>query len=892
MKELEKNYTPHTVEDKIYKKWLDKGWFHAEVDYSRKPYTIVIPPPNITGQLHVGHALNTILQDILIRTKRMQGYNALWVPGTDHASISTEVRIVNSMAAEGLTKESIGRETFLKRAWQWRAEYGGRILQQFKKLGLSCDWERERFTMDEGLSRAVTEVFIRLYEKGLIYQGEKLINWCPKCRTTISDAEVSHEDMEGAFYHMKYRIKGTDECLQFATTRPETALGDTALAVNPLDGRYAKYVGQTVIVPIVNREIPVIADEYVDMDFGTGVVKITPAHDPNDFEVGERHNLPRVNIMNDDGTLNENAGELAGLDRYEARAEIIRRFKALGLFVREEKLNHAVGVHERCNEVVEPLVKVQWFVKMRDLAQPAMEVYKNGQLRIVPERFGKIYAHWLENIRDWCISRQLWWGHRIPAYYCERCGHVEVADAWPRPGSSGPECVKCGGSQFRQDEDTLDTWFSSALWPFSTLGWPDNTPELQYFYPTDVLVTAYEIIFFWVVRMVFSGLEQMGRPPFRDVLIHGIVRDAQGRKMSKSLDNGVDPLEIIEKYGADALRFTLVAGTALGSDSRFSEERVENNRNFLNKIWNAARFILMHLDEGSRTGGRGAPLQPEDKWILSRVNSVIKEVTDHIELYDLGMALQKVQDFIWDEFCDWYIEMVKPRLYNHEDPSRETALATLLDVLADALRLLHPFLPFITEEIFTSIQTEEETIMLSAWPQYRPERSFPQEEREIGLIKEVVKNIRNVRANMNVAPSRKVTLIIAIESGQTQLASAENLQAVFESGRMFLGMLAGAGEVAVRTDPEVPPASVPIVFPGGTVYIPLSDLVDIDKEIARLTKERGKLETELTRIDAKLASNGFIEKAPPAVIDGERQKREKYAAMLRQVQEQLAGMAK
>ena len=706
-KELAKNYDPSIVEDRIYQNWLDKGYFHAEVDKTKKPFTIVIPPPNITGHLHMGHALDNTMQDILIRWKRMQGYNALWVPGTDHAAISTEVKIVNKMREEGLTKEDIGREGFLKRAWAWKEEYGSTILNQLKKLGSSCDWERERFTMDAGLSDAVLTVFCKLYEKGYIYQGEKLINWCPTCQTTISDAEVEHEDKQGGFWHIKYPIKGTDRFLEFATTRPETMLGDTAIAVHPDDERYKDIVGKVCVVPFVNREIPIIADEYVDMEFGTGVVKITPAHDPNDFEVGERHNLPKINILNDDGTINANGGKFEGMDRYDARKQIVEELDEMGLFIRKEEINHAVGVHDRCHTVIEPLIKKQWFVKMEELAKPALDAYYNKDLKFVPDRFGKIYTHWLEDIHDWCISRQLWWGHRIPAYYCE-CGEVIVSKEAPKT------CPKCGSTNIKQDEDCLDTWFSSALWPFSTLGWPEQTEELKHFYPTSVLVTGFDIIFFWVVRMVFSAMEQMGEVPFKTVLIHGLVRDEQGRKMSKSLGNGIDPLEVIKDYGADALRLTLITGNAPGNDMRFYYSRMDNSRNFGNKLWNAARFVMMHIGDSEPKLDK-SKLTSADKWILSKVNTLAKEVTDNLDNYELGIAVQKVYDFIWDEYCDWYIEMVKPRLYNEEDETREAALWTLKTVLINALKMLHPFEPFITEEIFTSIQSEEETIMLSKW---------------------------------------------------------------------------------------------------------------------------------------------------------------------------------
>ena len=872
-KEMAKNYDPSIVEDRIYQKWLDCGYFHAEVDKSKTPFTIVIPPPNITGQLHMGHALDNTMQDILIRFKRMQGYNALWVPGTDHASISTEVKIVKKMAEEGLTKEDIGREKFLERAWEWKEEYGSTILNQLKKLGSSCDWERERFTMDKGLNNAVLTVFERLYEKGYIYRGEKLINWCPKCQTTISDAEVNHEDKAGHFWHIKYPIKGTDRFLEFATTRPETMLGDTAIAVHPEDDRYKDIVGMTCIIPFVDREIPIIADEYVDREFGTGVVKITPAHDPNDFEVGERHGLEKINILNDDGTINENGGKFKGMDRYEARKLIVEELDKMGLLLEVEDITHAVGVHERCGEVVEPMIKKQWFVKMEEMAKPALEVIKTGELKFVPDRFGKVYTHWLENIHDWCISRQLWWGHRIPAYYCEH-GHVTVS-------KDKPECCKeCGSTNLRQDEDTLDTWFSSALWPFSTLGWPEQTEELKHFYPTDVLVTGYDIIFFWVVRMVFSALEQMGEVPFKTVLIHGLVRDSQGRKMSKSLGNGIDPLEIIKEYGADALRLTLITGNAPGNDMRFYNERVENSRNFGNKLWNATRFIMMNMEEEPKVCSSDE-LTDADKWIISKVNTLAKEVTDNLDSFELGIAVQKVYDFIWDEFCDWYIEMVKPRLYNKEDSTRNAALYTLKTVLTDAVKLLHPFEPFITEEIFTSIQSEEETVMLSKWPEYSQERNFPEEEQAIELMKEAVRSVRAVRTNMNVPPSKKAKVFVTSED--------ENVRSIFERGSVFFATLAYASEVKVQTDKNgIGDDVVSAVIPKGVIYMPFAELVDIAKEKDRLLKEKKKLEGEVERVVKKLSNEGFVSKAPEKVIAEERAKQEKYTQMLAEVEGQLS----
>ena len=871
-KELAKNYDPSIVEDRIYQNWLDKGYFHAEVDKTKKPFTIVIPPPNITGHLHMGHALDNTMQDILIRWKRMQGYNALWVPGTDHAAISTEVKIVNKMREEGLTKEDIGREGFLKRAWAWKEEYGSTILNQLKKLGSSCDWERERFTMDAGLSDAVLTVFCKLYEKGYIYQGEKLINWCPTCQTTISDAEVEHEDKQGGFWHIKYPIKGTDRFLEFATTRPETMLGDTAIAVHPDDERYKDIVGKVCVVPFVNREIPIIADEYVDMEFGTGVVKITPAHDPNDFEVGERHNLPKINILNDDGTINANGGKFEGMDRYDARKQIVEELDEMGLFIRKEEINHAVGVHDRCHTVIEPLIKKQWFVKMEELAKPALDAYYNKDLKFVPDRFGKIYTHWLEDIHDWCISRQLWWGHRIPAYYCE-CGEVIVSKEAPKT------CPKCGSTNIKQDEDCLDTWFSSALWPFSTLGWPEQTEELKHFYPTSVLVTGYDIIFFWVVRMVFSAMEQMGEVPFKTVLIHGLGRDEQGRKMSKSLGNGIDPLEVIKDYGADALRLTLITGNAPGNDMRFYYSRMDNSRNFGNKLWNAARFVMMHIGDSEPKLDK-SKLTSADKWILSKVNTLAKEVTDNLDNYELGIAVQKVYDFIWDEYCDWYIEMVKPRLYNEEDETREAALWTLKTVLINALKMLHPFEPFITEEIFTSIQSEEETIMLSKWPEFTSEFDFEEDEKAIELMKEAIKNIRNIRAEMNVAPSKKAKVFVVSEN--------EDVRNIFEHGKVFFATLAYASEVVVQADKTgIDDDAVSTVIHNGVIYMPFAELVDIAKEKERLSKEREKLIKEVERVEKKLSNQGFVSKAPEKVIAEEKAKMEKYSTMLKAVEEQI-----
>ena len=876
MRELAKNFDPSAVEERLYNTWMEKKYFHTEVDKSKEPFCIVMPPPNITGQLHMGHALDNTMQDILIRWKRMSGYNALWVPGIDHASISTELKVVQKMASEGLTKEDVGRDGFLERAWAWKEEYGGIILNQLRKLGCSCDWDRVRFTMDEGCSDAVLETFIRLYEKGYIYRGEKIINWCPECQTTISDAEVEHVDMAGHFYHINYPIVGSDEKLRLATTRPETMLGDTAVAVHPEDERYQHLIGKTCIVPVLNKEVPIIADDYVDREFGTGVVKITPAHDPNDFEVGLRHDLPRICVMNDDGTMNELAGRFCGMDRMEARKAIVEQLKEEGHLVEIEDINHAVGCHERCHVAIEPMIKLQWFVKMDELAKPAMKVYQDQELRFVPDRFGKIYMHWLENIRDWCISRQLWWGHRIPAYYCDECGHITVAKAHPG------KCEKCGSENIRQDEDTLDTWFSSALWPFSTLGWPENTEELKHFYPTSVLVTGYDIIFFWVIRMVFSGMEQMGERPFDDVLIHGLIRDDQGRKFSKSLGNGIDPLEVIANYGADPLRLMLITGNAPGNDMRFYWERLDNCRNFCNKMWNASRFVMMNMEEEEP---KFLMLTSADKWILSKVNTLAKDVQETLSKYDLGLAAQKVYDFIWDEYCDWYIEMVKPRLYNKEDSTRAAALWTLKQVLINALKLMHPFMPFITEELFTAIQDKEESIMVSQWPVYREEWNYKENEMEIDAIKEAVRNIRNIRAEMNVAPSKKVHVFVVSEN--------EEVRNIFEHSKVFFKTLGHASEVSVQTDKAgIGEDAVSVVIKDATIYMPLAELVDFAKEIERLEKEKAKLEKEVDRVVKKLANQGFVAKAPANVIEEEKAKEEKYKAMLAQVEERLAQLKK
>ncbi|MCR5416634.1 MAG: valine--tRNA ligase [Pseudobutyrivibrio sp.] len=881
MKELAKTYDPKGLEDRLYKKWEENGYFHAEVDRSKKPFTIVMPPPNITGQLHMGHALDNTMQDILIRYKRMQGYSALWQPGTDHAAIATEVKVIEHLKKQGIEKADLGREGFLEKCYDWKAEYGTRIINQLKKMGSSADWERERFTMDEGCSKAVEEVFVKLYNEGYIYKGNRIINWCPVCKTSISDAEVEHQEQAGHFWHMKYEIVGEPgRYVEFATTRPETMLGDSAVAVNPKDERYQDIIGKTVMLPFMNREIPVIADEYVDMEFGTGVVKITPAHDPNDFEVGKRHNLPVINILNDDATINSNGGEFEGMDRYEARDIIVKKMDEMGLLVKIEDHTHNVGTHDRCKTTVEPMVKPQWFVAMEELAKPAIEAIKTGELQFVPKNYDKTYLHWLENIRDWCISRQLWWGHRIPAYYCPECGETVVA----RSSEAPTVCPKCGCKHMQQDEDTLDTWFSSALWPFSTLGWPDNTEELDYFYPTDVLVTGYDIIFFWVIRMVFSGYAHTGKSPFHTVLIHGLVRDSQGRKMSKSLGNGIDPLEIIDNYGADALRLTLITGNAPGNDMRFYNERVENSRNFANKVWNASRFIMMNLADNQVTEPAEADLATEDKWIISAVNTLAKDVTENMDKYELGIAVQKVYDFIWDEFCDWYIEIVKPRMYSEEyTASKNAALWTAKFALTNALKMLHPFMPFITEEIFCTLQSEEETIMLSAWPEYDESKNFPVDESKVERAKDVVRGMRQLRTDMDVPPSKKAAIHIVAEDA--------DIRGIFEEITPIFKGLAGATEVFVQADKAgISDDAVSVVIADATIFVPLEDLVDFEKEKERLTKEKEKLEKELARSRGMLSNEKFMSKAPEAKVAEEREKLAKYEAMMAQVEERLASM--
>ncbi len=873
-RELAKVYDPKSVEDRTYAFWQEGNFFHAEVDPEKEPYTIVIPPPNITGQLHMGHALDQTLQDVLIRWRRMQGRSALWLPGTDHASIATEAKIVAAMEEEGLTKEELGREKFLERAWAWKEKYGGRIVEQLKKLGSSCDWERERFTLDEGCNRAVNEVFCRLYEKGLIYRGERIINWCPHCLTSISDAEVEYEDQAGHFWHVRYPIVGMEgQYIEVATTRPETMLGDTAVAVNPEDERYAHLVGKMLLLPLVGKEIPLVADPYVEKDFGTGCVKITPAHDPNDFEVGLRHGLPVINIMNGDGTINQNGGKYAGMDRYAARKAIVADLEAAGYLVRVEDYSHNVGCCYRCGTTVEPLVSKQWFVKMEPLAKPAIEAVKSGETKFVPERFDKTYFHWMENIKDWCISRQLWWGHRIPAWYCQDCGEVMVAREAPHA------CPKCGSGKLEQDPDTLDTWFSSALWPFSTLGWPEETPELKYFYPTNTLVTAYDIIFFWVARMIFSGCEQMGKTPFDTVLIHGLVRDAQGRKMSKSLGNGIDPLEIIQQYGADTLRFALATGNSPGNDMRFSDEKVKASRNFANKIWNASRFLLMNLDESITVSRLPETLETEDKWVVSLYNTLVKEVTDNLERFELGIAVQKLYDFIWDVFCDWYIELAKTRLQAGGDKARSVQ-QVLVYVLGNTLKLLHPFMPFITEEIWQSLPHAGEgpSIMVAKWPVYDPALSFAREEADFQKVMDIIKAIRNQRAEMNIPPAKKAK--VYIETAET---------GVFRDGAPFLERLASAQSVEVGERFDLPGA-VQVVTPAAKAYIPMEQLIDREKELARLQKEKEKCLSDIAFVEKKLQNQAFVAKAPAQVVEAERKKIQVSQQHLAKLEESIAAL--
>ena len=923
MKELEKNYNPAKIEGELYDRWMSRGYFRAKPNPDKKPFTIVMPPPNITGQLHMGHALDNTMQDIIIRYRRMQGYEALWQPGTDHAAIATEVKVIDSLKKQGIEKEDLGRDGFLEKCWDWRKEYGGRIINQLHKMGSSADWDRERFTMDEGCSEAVLDVFTRLYEKGWIYKGSRIINWCPVCQTSISDAEVIHEDQNGYFWHINYPIVGEEgRFVEIATTRPETLLGDTAVAVNPEDERYQDLVGKMLELPLTGRQIPVIADSYVDKEFGTGCVKITPAHDPNDFEVGKRHNLAEINILHDDATINLPGSKYDGMDRYEARKAMVADLDALGLLVKVVPHTHAVGTHDRCGTTVEPMIKPQWFVKMSEMIKPAVEAVKNGDITLLPQRMDKIFYSWTDNIRDWCISRQLWWGHRIPAYYCADCGEMTVSKTRPE------KCPKCGSTHLNQDEDTLDTWFSSALWPFSTLGWPEQTEDLNYFYPTDVLVTGYDIIFFWVIRMIFSGYEQTGQKPFHTVLFHGLIRDSLGRKMSKSLGNGIDPLDVIDKYGADALRMTLVTGNAPGNDMRFYWERVENSRNFANKIWNASRFIMMNLEKASpeqlhaydiafgvkpcptANGGDGTcvncssvePLTLADKWILSRVNDLTREVTSNLDKYELGIALQKVYDFVWEEFCDWYIEMVKARLWNDDDKTHTAAIWTLKTVLVQSLKLLHPYIPFITEEIFCNLLDEGETItvaqmhpdgtvtesestersiMISSWPVYREAWNFAKEEAEVETIKDAVRAIRTVRTSMTVPPSKKAHVYVVSEN--------QELLDIFERSKAFFALLGYASEVSLQTDKAgIPENAVSTVIAQAAIYIPLAELIDIAKEIERLEKEEARLVGELARVNGMLSNERFTSKAPAAKIAEEREKKQKYEQMMEQVKERLA----
>ena len=874
MKELPKTYDPSASEEKLYKFWNDSGFFNAEVDENKKPFTIVIPPPNVTGQLHMGHAFDETLQDILIRFKRMQGYSALWMPGTDHAGIATQIKVEENLRKEeGLTRYDLGREKFLERVWDWKHQYGSRIIEQLKKLGSSCDWRRERFTMDEGCSKAVKEVFVNLYEKGLIYKGHRIINWCPNCATALSDAEVEYENQAGKLWHIRYPLTDGSGELVVATTRPETFMGDTGIAVNPNDERYKHLIGKTCILPIMNREIPIFGDEYVDMEFGTGCVKVTPCHDPNDFEMGQRHNLEQILVFNEDATVNENGGKYEGLDRYACREAVIKDLEEGGYLVKIEEHEHNVGTCYRCGTTVEPMTSAQWFVKMAPLAKPAMDVVNDGRVKFVPERFSKTYLRWMENVHDWCISRQLWWGHRIPAYYCDDCGEMVVAR------EDVTVCPKCGGTHMRQEEDVLDTWFSSALWPFSTLGWPEKTKELDYFYPTSVLVTGYDIIFFWVARMIFSGMEQMKEEPFKTVYIHGLVRDAQGRKMSKSLGNGIDPLEIIDKYGADALRFTLVTGNSPGNDMRFSTEKVESSRNFANKIWNASRFIQMNLTIDKAELPETLAL--EDKWILSKFNDLVKAVTENIDKYELGLAVQKLYDFIWDNFCDWYIEIVKPRLQNKDDvQANENAQKVLCYVLSNTIKLLHPFMPFITETIWQALPHEGESIMISKWPEYQESLNFAVEAEQVETIMDTIRAIRARRAEMNVPPSKKAQVILFTENRNA-----------YEAGSTFFAKLAYASEIQfVDAAPSNVESMVSVVTKGAQVYMPMGELVDFEKEKARLEKEKAKVQKDIDFVMKKLNNEGFVATAAAAVIAQEREKAAKYQELMDKLNASLAAL--
>lgn len=879
-KNLAKNYNPNDFEDRIYKEWQDKGLFKSKIDKTKKSFSIVMPPPNITGQLHMGHALDDTLQDILTRWKRMDGYEALWIPGTDHASIATEVKVVDKINKEtGKSKYEIGREEFLKYAWAWKEEFGGKIVNQVKKLGASCDWDLERFTMDEGCNKAVTKFFVKLYEEGHIYRGNRIINWCPDCKTTLSDAEVEHEDQEGNFWHIKYPIKDSEEYLEIATTRPETLLGDSGIAVHPEDERYIHLVGKTAVLPLVGRELPIVADEYVDKEFGTGAVKMTPAHDPNDFEVGKRHQLEEINVMNDDATMNELAGKYAGMDRYECRKALVADLDEAGYLIKVKKHDHAVGTCYRCHTTVEPRLSLQWFVKMDELAKPAIDILKKGELKFVPDKFDKTYLQWLENIRDWCVSRQLWWGHQIPAYYCQDCGEIIVAEEAPH------ECTKCKSSNIKQDEDVLDTWFSSGLWPFETMGWPDKTDMLDYYYPTSVLVTGYDIIFFWVVRMAFSAMFCMNEKPFEHVLIHGLVRDSEGRKMSKSLGNGIDPLEIIDQYGADALRFTLATGNSPGNDMRFYMERVEFARNFNNKLWNASRFVFMNLEDESLLEGLTresvkANLTLADKWIISRANRVVKEVNYNMDQFDLGIGLQKAYDFTWSEYCDWYIEIVKPRLYGHDREAKRAALYTLTYVLEKILKLLHPFIPFITEEIYSYLPTVEGYIITAEYPHYEEADDMLAEEEKMNLIMDGIRNVRNVRAEMNVPPSKKAKIIIV---------PTDDKRPAMEDGKEYFKSLASASEVEIKDNKDgIPEDAVSVVIDGVELFIPLDELVDFEKEKERLNKERDKALAEIKRVEGKLNNPGFVNKAPAKLVEEEKAKKEKFEEILHTIEERLA----
>ena len=873
MKLIEKNYEPKDFEERIYSNWLEKRYFEAHNDSDKKPFTIVMPPPNITGVLHMGHGMDNTLQDIIVRYKRMQGFETLWVPGIDHASIATEAKIVEQMRKEGITKEDLGREKFLERAWAWKEKYGGTILNQLKKMGVSCDWSRVSFTMDEHLTKAVKKVFVDMYNKGQIYKGERMINWCPKCMTSISDAEVEYEEEAGHLWHIRYKTPdGKDEII-VATTRPETMLGDTAVAVHPDDERYTHLIGKTVVLPIMNKEIPIVADEYVEKEFGTGAVKITPAHDPNDFEVGLRHNLEVIKVFTDDAHMNDLVPKYEGMDRLTARKAIVEDLEKLGALVKTENYSHNVGKCYRCHETVEPAVSKQWFMKMKELAKPANEAVRSGEMKFIPERFDKIYFSWMDNVKDWCISRQLWWGHRIPAYYCEECGEMTVS------AEEVTTCPKCGSHKMHQDEDTLDTWFSSALWPFATLGWPDETPDFKKFFPTDVLVTGYDIIFFWVARMLFSSIEHTGKVPFKHVLIHGLVRDELGRKMSKSLGNGVDPLEVIDKYGADSFRYALVQGTAPGNDMRYLPEKIEAGRNFANKLWNASRFAMMNFGE-SELKHDESKMCIEDKWILSKANTAVKEITDCMEKYEFGVAIQKIMELIRDEICDWYIEMIKPRLYDMTNETRDEALYTLNEILKISLKLLHPFMPFITEEIYMNLKHNDESIMISAWPKYDEENNYKQEEEDIELIKEVIKNTRNIRANMNVAPSRKASMIFVTENSR-----------VIEEGKSFIEKLASADKIIIQKDKSgISDTAVSIAAPGMEIYIPFDELVDIDKEIERLEKELLTYKNEIKRVEKMLSNEGFVAKAPASKIEEEKAKKVKYEELLIKTEERISSL--